>query len=113
MRSSGTRGGPNSATMREASLSQPVAASVPTRRGFLPISRPNSPASQRTEIVSGPVTLSGFVGGVALPDHVDVAHRDVDLVAVPHLAGDVVEHAVAHVDGVVEPEEPPRRAVQA
>jgi hypothetical protein len=76
-------------------------------------------------MVSGPVTLIGVVGvvawagsaarrvGVALPDHVDVAHREVDRLAVAHLAADVVQHAVAHVDRVVQPEQAARRAVLA
>ena len=65
MRGRGTRGLPNSATMRAALLSQPASASVPVSLGARPKRWPNSWASQRTEIVSGPVTLMGVVGVVA------------------------------------------------
>src|SRR6185369_6677751 len=108
--------------MRAVLTSQPLGASLPTILGCLPISRPNAKASARTETVSGPLTLIGVVGlvawarqrsGIALPDHVDMAHRHVDLHAVTHLGADVVQHAVAHVDGVVEPEDAARRAMQA
>ena len=51
------------------------------------------------------------VVGIALPDHVDMAHAEVDRLAVAHLAADVVQHAIAHVDRVVQPEQPARRAV--
>ena len=63
----------------------------------------------------GRCTLIGVVGvvqwreaaqhlrvGVALPDDVDMAHRHVDRLAALHLRGDVEQHAVAHVDRVVE-----------
>ena len=50
--------------------------------------------------------------GVALPDHVGVAHRHVDRLAVAHLARDVVQHAVAQVDRVVEAEDQARRAAR-
>ena len=43
--------------------------------------------------------------GVALPDEVDVAEADVDRLAVKDLCRDVVQHAVAHVDRVVQPEQ--------
>ena len=49
--------------------------------------------------------------GVALPDDVDMAHGEVDRLAVAHLAADVVQHAVAHVDGVVQAEQAAGRAV--
>src|SRR6478609_6712177 len=48
-------------------------------------------------------------GGVALPDEIDMAEADVDRLALQHLSGDVVQHAVAHVDCVVEPEQAPGR----
>ena len=46
--------------------------------------------------------------GVALPDHVDMAHGHVDRLAGLDLARDVVQHAVAHVDRVVEPDQAAR-----
>ena len=120
---SDTFGSPSSAKARLASLSQAVGASSPTIVGRFPKRSPKAWASRRTAIVSGPVTLSGSVGvvqwreaaqrhrvRVALPDHVDVAHGHVDRLAVAHLAGDVVEHAVAQVDRVVQPEDSARRA---
>ena len=53
------------------------------------------------------------VVGVALPDHVDVADREVDRLAGEHARGDVVQHAVAHVDRVVEADDAARRAARA
>src|SRR4051794_37007798 len=44
-------------------------------------------------------------GSVALPDEIDMAEADIDRFALQHLAGDVVQHAVAHVDRVVEAEQ--------
>src|ERR1051326_4728944 len=49
--------------------------------------------------------------GVALPDYVDMAHGDVDRLIVAHLAGDVEQNAVAHVDCVIQPEQPAGRAI--
>src|SRR5688572_6678423 len=43
--------------------------------------------------------------GVALPDDIDVAGREIDGRAAEDFAGDVVEHAIAAVDRVVEPEQ--------
>src|SRR5258705_13180901 len=43
--------------------------------------------------------------GVALPDEVDMAEADVDRLAPEDLARDVVRHAVAHVDRVIQPEQ--------
>ena len=123
MRSIGTRGGPNSATMRAALLSQPVGASLPREL--------RRPAEAAAELLGQPAHLDrlgardvdgrGRRGGVrqaaqrhgvgiALPDHVDVAHGEIDGLAVAHLGGDVVQHAIAHVDGVVEPHEAAGRA---
>src|SRR3954447_25199434 len=48
---------------------------------------------------------------LALPEDVDVAHADVDRLAREHLGGDVVQHAVAHVDRVFEAHQPAGRAV--
>ena len=111
----GTRGSPNSATIREALLIHPVGASLPTNLAGRPSRRASSSASQRTSRVCGPVTLSGLVGDcrpcqaaqrnsarVALPDHIDVPHAQVDRFALPNLGGDVVQDAVAHVDCVVQ-----------
>ena len=52
-------------------------------------------------------------GSVALPDEIDVAEADVDGLALQHLAGDVVQHAVAHVDRIIEPEQAARRCIFA
>src|SRR2546429_698769 len=40
--------------------------------------------------------------GLALPDDVDVSHADVDRLAGEHLCRDVVQHPVAHVDGIFQ-----------
>ena len=40
--------------------------------------------------------------GVALPNHVDVAHRQIDLLLVVNLLRQVHQHAVTHFDGVVQ-----------
>ena len=82
--------------------------------------------AQRMLTISGPLTLSGEVGavqcaqraqrlsvGVALPDDVDVAHRQVDRLAGSTLLRHVEQHAVAHVDRVVQADEPAGRAVRA
>ncbi len=108
------------------SESSAVGASWPTTLASMPSRAASWCASQRIEIVSGPVTLIGVVGvvrareaaqdlrvGVALPDDVDVAHGDVDRLAALHLRGDVEEDAVAHVDRVVEADDAARRAVLA
>ena len=46
--------------------------------------------------------------GLALPDHVDVAHGHVNGLVGEHLGRDIEQHAVAHVDRVLEPHQ--RRA---
>ena len=114
--SSGTAGGPNSSSARPASLGErsepPRPTIVAPRAEVLREGVGEIPDRDRL----GSVTLSGEVGvvqcaqaaqrdrvGVPLPDHVDLAHRDVDRLAVAHLARDVVEHAVAQVDRIVEP----------
>src|SRR6478609_3152966 len=51
--------------------------------------------------------------GIALPDHVDVARSEVDRLACEHACGDVVQHAVAHVDRIVEADDAPRRSARA
>src|SRR5438105_9232341 len=56
-------------------------------------------------------TTQRLCGRVALPDEIDVAEADVDRLALEDLAGDVVQHAVAHVDRVVEPEQPSGRRI--
>ena len=50
---------------------------------------------------------------VALPDHVDVAHAEVDRFSRAHPVGDVPQHAVAQIDGIVEPQDRHRRAVRS
>ena len=110
--------------MRRELFSQPVAASLPVSLGDLPKSLPNSPASQRTSMVSGPVTLIGVVGVVAWarqrsatafasPCQITLTWPidEIDRLAVAHLAADVVQDAVTHVDGVVQAEQTARRAV--
>ena len=54
-------------------------------------------------------TAQRLRGRIALPDEIDMAEADVDRLALQHLAGDIVQHAVAHVDRVVEAEQPSRR----
>ena len=49
--------------------------------------------------------LEGTGIGVTLPNHVGVAHGDIDGHVGGDLLGDVEEHAVAEVDGVAEAEE--------
>ena len=49
--------------------------------------------------------------GVALPDHVDVAGRQIDRRACQHAAADVVQYAVTHIDGVIQSNDAPRCAV--
>ena len=49
--------------------------------------------------------------GIALPYDVDVSHADVDRFAVAHLRGNVEQHTVAHVDCIVEAEQPAGRGV--
>src|SRR3954451_13564794 len=51
--------------------------------------------------------------GIALPDDVDVARSEVDRLACEHARGDVVQHAVAHVDRVIESDDAPRRSARA
>src|SRR6185312_816907 len=51
--------------------------------------------------------------GVALPDHVDMAGGEIDGLAHPHLLRHVVQHAITHVDGVIEPNEAARRTMEA
>jgi hypothetical protein len=66
--------------------------------------------------ISWPLTLIGEVGRIAmrqttqrlrrciaLPDEIDMAEADVDRLALQDLARDIVQHAVAHVDRVIEP----------
>src|SRR6185295_8271840 len=48
---------------------------------------------------------------VALPDEIDMAEADVDRLALQDLARDIVQHAVAHVDRVIEPEQPSGRRI--
>src|ERR1700682_951234 len=47
--------------------------------------------------------------GIALPDEIDMAEADVDRLAAEDLARDVVQHAIAHVDRVIQPEQPAGR----
>ena len=47
----------------------------------------------------------GKAVGVALPDHVYMADGQVDGGALGHLLGNVAQHAIAHVDGVVQPDQ--------
>ena len=47
--------------------------------------------------------------GIALPDEIDMAEADIDRRALEDLGRDVVQHAIAHVDRVVEAEQPARR----
>ena len=51
--------------------------------------------------------------GIALPDHVDVAGGEIDRLPRKHARGDVMEHAVAHIDRIVEANDAAGRAVQA
>src|SRR6476620_12411964 len=51
--------------------------------------------------------------GIALPDHVDVAGRQIDRLGGEHARGDVVQHAVAHVDRIVQSDDAPRRSGRA
>src|SRR5258708_22222172 len=46
---------------------------------------------------------------IALPDEIDMAEADIDRLALKYLGRDVVQHAVAHVDRVVQPEQPAGR----
>src|SRR5258708_37056953 len=46
---------------------------------------------------------------IALPDEIDVAEADIDRLALKYLGRDVVQPAVAHVDRVVQPEQPAGR----
>src|SRR3954471_3838176 len=48
--------------------------------------------------------------GIALPDDVDMARGEVDRLACEDARGDVVQHAVAHVDRIVEADDAPRRS---
>ena len=43
--------------------------------------------------------------GIALPDYVDVTGLKVDRFALVDTCRDVVQHAIAHVDSVVEPDD--------
>src|SRR5262245_7883038 len=51
--------------------------------------------------------------GIALPDHVDVAGGEIDRRSGEHARGHVVQHAVAHVDRVVEADDAARRSARA
>ena len=93
--------------------------------GFLPVnctgrssSRPNCSATRRTLSSSGPATLTTSGGlattaerrqgrrvGVGLPDRVEVTHRQIDRLARPDALGQIDQHAVAHLVGVVEPQQ--------
>src|SRR4051812_9928622 len=42
---------------------------------------------------------------IALPDEIDVTEADVDRLARKYLDGDVVQHAVSHIDRVVQTEQ--------
>src|SRR3954452_2813662 len=48
---------------------------------------------------------------LALPEDVDVAHGDVDRLAGEYFGGNVVQHAVAHVDRLFEAHHPAGRAM--
>ena len=100
---------------------------LPRRRfSRLTPSRPaNSCASQRTAIVSGPDTLIGESAssrgagaqrqriGIALPDHVDMAHASHRSACRREPCRHIEQNAVAHVDRVVETKQPAGRAVAA
>ena len=49
--------------------------------------------------------------GITLPDHVDVAHRHIDNSARADFPGDVVQHAVAQIDRIIETKQTPGRPV--
>ena len=40
-----------------------------------------------------------------MPDEIDVAHRHIDWLPLDNLPGNVMQDAVAHVDGVIQPVE--------
>src|SRR5207253_5038342 len=48
-------------------------------------------------------------GRVALPDEIDLAEADVDCFALQDLCRDVMQHAISHVDRVVQPKQSPGR----
>ena len=50
---------------------------------------------------------------IALPDEIDVTEADVDRLARKYLDGDVVQHAVSHIDRVVQTEQAARRRMLA
>ena len=106
------------------SESSAVGASWPTTFAAVPRRAASCVASQRIEIVSGPVTLIGVVGVVqwarqrstcalASPCQMTLTWPIVTSTGSPRMTfdGDVEEHAVAHVDRVVEADDPARRAV--
>ena len=47
--------------------------------------------------------------GIALPDHVDVAHAHVNWPPLEDFLADVQQDAIAQVDGIVQPEQPAGR----
>src|SRR5205814_9131786 len=56
-------------------------------------------------------TLDGNTIRVALPDDVHVAHRQRNRLTAPNANGDVDEHAIAQIDGVIEPNTSDARTV--
>ena len=48
-------------------------------------------------------TLDGNAIRVALPDDIHVSHRQRNRLTTPNANGDVDEHAIAQIDGVIEP----------
>ena len=113
---SGTLGGPNSRVAAAVLTSQPSAASTPVKTGAAQ-SFAERLGQHRMRQVSGPLTLSGPDGTVqwpsarstmalASPCQITLTWPAVrSIVAVAHLGGDVVQHAVAHVDCVIEPDD--------
>src|ERR1700722_11630990 len=54
-----------------------------------------------------------YAVGVALPDDVGVADGDIDFAVRQDFLRDVVQHAIPHIDRIVEPDQASQRAVYA
>ena len=119
-----TRGWPNSFealfAVREKCVFRFDACDV---RGALPNSWPKSSQTRRTLRVSGPVTFRMIGGQDSVIERgerharwrrparcVEVAHRDVDGFAPKHPPGQIDQHAVTHLDGVVQADDRHRDA---
>ena len=106
----------------EVSVSQAVGCSVPTMTGSRPSRAPSFAARSRTARISWPLTLIGEVGvsqcarqrsacAAASPCQMKLTWPRLTSIGLPWriLARDVVQHAVAHVDRVIQPEQPAGR----